>query len=264
MSTRPHIYRTEAVVLRRMDLGETDRLLTLLTPETGKVRAIARGVRRPGSRKAGHLEPFCRTRLLLARGRNLDIITQAEAIDLYDGLGRDLERLGAAAHLVELTDRFTVEEAGSQAVYDLLVAALGLLNTGADLASVTRYHELRLLDMVGFRPELFHCIGCRRDIEAEDQFFSSAQGGVLCPRCGRRHDSAVRLPLAVLKVLRHYQRHPYELASAPAIRPQVLAELESLMEAHLTYLVERKLNAPQFLRSVRSLPKLRVDNDANA
>jgi len=264
MSTRPRIYRTEAVVLRRMDLGETDRLLTLLTPDAGKLRAIAKGVRRPGSRKAGHLEPFCRTRLLLARGRQLDIITQAEAVDLFDGLGQDLERLGAAAHLVELIDRFTVEETGSHAVYDLLVSALGLLSRGADLSTVSRYYELRLLDLVGFRPELFHCVSCRREIQAEDQFFASGEGGVLCPACGRRHERVARLPLAVLKVLRHYQRHPYELATAAAIRPQVLAQLEDLMEAHLTYLAERKLNAPHFLRTIRALPKARVDNDATA
>src|SRR3990172_13347205 len=87
---RGRLYRTEAVILRRQDLGETDRLLTLFSPAQGKLRVVAKGVRRPGSRKAGHLEPFSRVDLLLARGRELDVITQAEAVSLYPHLREDL------------------------------------------------------------------------------------------------------------------------------------------------------------------------------
>lgn len=248
-------------MLRRMDLGEADRLLTLFTPDEGKVRAIAKGVRRPGSRKSGHLEPFARTRLLLARGRNLDIITQAEAIDLYPGLRGDLERLGAAAYVVELLDRFTVQEGDSRAPYDLLIGALEQLEAGAALAPLCRYYELRLLDIVGYRPELFYCVECESEIQAEDQFFSSGQGGVLCPRCGQGHREASRIGLPALKVLRHYQRSEYPAAVAPSVRAEVHAELENLMEAYLTYLLERRLNAPRFMRRVRSLRPSSVNPD---
>lgn len=253
MSTRSRVYGTEAVVLRRMDLGEADRLLTLFTPSEGKVRAIAKGVRRPGSRKAGHLELFTRCRLLLARGRELDIITQAEAVDLFPTLASDLERLAVAAHLVELMDRFTVEDGGAESLYELLLKALRHLDAGADLASLSRYYEVRLLEQVGFRPELFHCVECHREIEAEDQFFSSALGGVLCPRCGRSEDSARKVSLPALKVLRHFQRSDYQVAAAARIRAGVHAEIENLIEGYLTHILERKLNASKFLREVREL-----------
>ncbi|MDX1601307.1 MAG: DNA repair protein RecO [Anaerolineales bacterium] len=262
MMSRQRVYRTEAVVLRRMDLGEADRLLTLFTPDEGKVRAIAKGVRRPGSRKSGHLEPFSRTRLLLARGRELDIITQAEAVDLYPTFRQDLERLGAAAYVVELLDRFTVQEGDSRGPYELLIGALDQLEAGADLAPLCRYYELRLLDLVGYRPQLFHCVECEAEIEPEDQYFSSAQGGVLCPRCGQGHREATRISLAALKVLRHYQRSGYAEAVAPNVRTAVHEELESLMESYLIFLLERRLNAPKFLRRVRGLRRAGLKSDA--
>jgi len=264
MTSRARVYRTEAVVLRRMDLGEADRLLTLFTPTEGKVRAIAKGVRRPGSRKSGHLEPFTRTRLMLARGRELDIITQAEAIDWYPRLRADLERLGTASYVVELFDRFTVQEGPAESFYELLVAALSQLDAGVDLASLSRYYELRLLDLVGYRPELVHCVGCRRQIEPEAQYFSFADGGVLCPRCGRHAQGAEHISLPALKVLRHYQRSSFAVATAPSVRASVHKELERLMEGNMTYLLERKLNAPEFVRRVRELPSRRIDHDISS
>lgn len=264
MTRRERVYRTEAVVLRRMDLGEADRLLTLFTPAEGKVKAIAKGVRRPGSRKAGHLEPFTRARLLLARGRNLDIITQAEAVDYHPELHSDLERLGAAANIVELIDRFTVQEVGTQGLYDLLVAALAHLSAGESPTPLVLYYQLRLLDLVGFRPELKNCVDCSREIEPEAQGFSYAAGGVLCPRCLKRHEGAERISLPALKVLRHYQRSPHQVALAPQVRQGVQRELEALMEGYLSFLLERRLNTPEFVRRVRELAPDPVEPDPTA
>lgn len=253
MAERARVYQTEAVVLRRYDLGETDRVLTLLSPDRGKLRAVAKGVRRPGSRKAGHLEPFTRVRLVLAKGRELDIITQAEAQDLYPRLRQDLVRLGQAAYAVELMDRFTVEEGEAGPQYRLLVETLERLEAGAAAEPLLRHYELRLLEMVGYRPELFRCLGCGAEIRPEDQFFSAHEGGVLCPTCGPQVRQARPISLAALKVLRHYQRNPYERAVAARVRPQVLAEAAAVLEGYITYLLERRLNAPAFLRRVQGL-----------
>lgn len=261
MSGRQKVYGTEAVVLRRMNLGEADRLLTLFSPDQGKIKAMAKGVRRPGSRKAGHLEPFTRAKLLLARGRDLDIITQAEAIDLYPDLQHDLTRLGYAAYVVELLDRFTVQEGESRSLYDLLVGALSRLSEASSADALVRYFELRLLDLVGYRPELSRCLACGSEVQPEAQFFSAQAGGVLCPGCGRGRQDASPVSLAALKVLRHYQRSPIEEALAPSVSPQVHGELERLMHDYLTYLLERKLNSPAFLDRIRQLPARHVKTD---
>jgi DNA repair protein RecO (recombination protein O) len=249
--SRERVFRTEAVVLRRGDFGEADRLLTVYSPDYGKLRLVAKGVRRPRSRKAGHLEPFTRVALLLARGRELDVITQAQAIEPFAPLRDDLVRLAHAAYVVELLDRFTVQEAESQALYRLLLETLDRLASGEAPDISVHYYELRLLELVGYRPELFHCLGCRAEITPVDQYFSAELGGALCPRCGPGKPGSRPLPLAALKVMRHYQRSSYPVARVPNIRPEVFGEIERLMEEYLNYLLERRLNTPAFLKRVR-------------
>jgi DNA repair protein RecO (recombination protein O) len=241
------------VVLRRQDLGEADRLLTIFTPNHGKLRVVAKGVRRPHSRKAGHLEPLTRARLMLARGRDLDIITQAEAVELYASLRGDLERLGQAFYAVELLDRFTVEEGENQHLYDLLLNTLERLAGGDEGVVAIRFYELRLLELVGYRPELFQCLNCGEEVRPQDQFFSMAMGGVLCPSCGEGRMYTQPISLAALKVLRYYQRNAYPIAAAVKIRNKVHAELNALLENYLTYLLEKRLNTPDFLRRVNEL-----------
>lgn len=252
VADRSRLYRTEAVILRRQDLGEADRLLTLYTPDKGKIRAVAKGVRRPGSRKAGHLELFVRSRLLLAKGRELDIITQAETIASYSGLRSDLMRLGQAAYAIELLDRFGVEEGDTQALYLLMIDTLERLERDPRPENASRFYQIRLLDLVGYRPELTRCVNCGQTIQPESQYFSAAQGGVLCPTCGPAAE-ARPLSLPALKVLRHYQRNAYEEASRPNLTPAVSQELETTIESYLSHILERELKAPAFVRQVRRL-----------
>jgi len=124
MPSRERSFRVEAIVLRHNDWGEADRLLSLYSQSMGKIRAIGKGVRKLQSRKAGHLEPFTRVQLLLAHGRDMYIITQAETLDAYQPLRESLERLGYAAYIVELLDQFTFEERENQTLYRLLADTL--------------------------------------------------------------------------------------------------------------------------------------------
>jgi DNA repair protein RecO (recombination protein O) len=250
----PHerLYRTEAVVLRRHDFGEADRLLTLYTPDLGKFKALAKGVRKIASRKAGHLELFMRSQLLLARGRELDIITQAEAIDTYRPVREDLIRATYASYTVELLDRFVEEANENRPLYDLLVATLARLSQAKDLALVVRYYELHLLSLVGYQPQLFRCVECGSVLEAVDQFFGPALGGVLCPTCGPNHPGeATALSLPALKVLRFAQTHPFGEVANLQLRPTIHAELERTMQQYITYLLERNLKSVEFLRLLR-------------
>lgn len=257
MPGRERVYRTEGVVLRRQDLGEADRLTTIYTRDYGKLRLVAKGVRRPRSRKAGHLEPFTRVALLIARGRELDIITQVETLDNYSGFRSNLDQLGQASYIVELLDRFSVEEGeGNHTQYQLLLNSLDRLTEGeVDSHAVILYFELRLLDLVGYRPELFRCVECGSEIRPEDQFFSSHQGGILCPNCGRGKRNAHSISLSELKVLRHYQRSNYETASSPKVSKDLFLKVDQLMERYLNYLLERQLNVPAFIRRVEHLDR---------
>ena len=182
MPRQPRSFRAEAIVLRHSDWGEADRLLTLYTLEMGKVRAIAKGARKIRSRKAGHLEPFTRVNLQLARGRQMYIVTQAETIDAFLTLRDDLTSIGYTSYVLELIDRFTYDEDENGALYRLLKDTLGRLNQTEDPQLVLRYFEIRLLDFLGYRPELVQCVENGEEIQAQDQFFSPARGRGALPQ----------------------------------------------------------------------------------
>ncbi len=243
--------RVEAIVLKHVDFGEADRLLTLYSREQGKLRALAKGARKPGSRKGGHLEPFSRAKLQLATGRDLQIVEQAEAIETNSALSRDLVALGYASYVVELLDKFSADHDENRALYGLLRDTLTRLTRGDEMQLAVRFYEVQLLQQLGFRPELQNCLNCKKKIQAEDQYFSFEQGGVLCPDCGPRFPGASPISLAALKVLRHLQRSNYEEARRAKPIAHVQLELENLMNLYLTYLLERALNSPRFLRRVR-------------
>ena len=247
----PRSFSVEAIVLRHINWGEADRLVTIYTRQRGKIRAVAKGARKMRSRKAGHVQPFTRITLQLARARGPYIITQVDTIDAYLPLRDDLNLTGNASYLVELMDRFTyAEEERNTALFTLLENSLTRLSRGDDVWIVVRYYEMRLLDHLGFRPRLFHCASCETEIRAENQFFSAAQGGVLCPQCGVGVNSARPIDVEMLKYLRHFQRSSYEDAVRANPEPKIRANIESLMQYYLTYVLERGLNSPQFLREV--------------
>jgi DNA repair protein RecO (recombination protein O) len=244
-------------VLRRKDIGEADRILTLFTPQLGKVRAVAKGIRKPRSRKAGHLELFTCTRLLLAVGRDLDIITQAEGLDPYRPLRDDLLRSAYGAYMVELLDRFTPDGEENPELYDLLRQGLTWASTAADLALAARYYELHLLGLAGYQPQLRRCVACGRGLAAEDQFFSAQEGGVVCPTCAKEHTGAqgasgrLRMSLAAFKLLRYMQANSYAKVAALSVSSRTQTEVEYLLARYITETLERQLKSVEFLKLIR-------------
>ncbi|MEW6084937.1 MAG: DNA repair protein RecO [Chloroflexota bacterium] len=244
--------RVDAVVLRHSDYGEADRLLTLFTRQRGKMRVVAKGARKIASRKAGHIEPFTHVKLQLATGRDMFILTQADAVDAYLPLREDLILTSHASYVLELLDRFTYEDdAEHPALFRLVTESLARLASGADVWLVLRFYEMRLLDQLGFRPQLFECVNCGREIQAEDQFFSFSAGGVICPRCGQGLKHLHPISVEALKYLRHFQRSSYAEASRARPDHDVQRETEALMQGYFTYLLERELNTPGFLKKIR-------------
>ena len=248
---RERTFRSEAIVLRRTDFGEADRLLTLYSRDFGKMKAIAKGARKPQSRKTGHVELFMRSNFLFASGRDLAILTQAEMVEPYTALRDDLIRTTYAAYVVELLDRFTVEEDKHVGIYQLLADALGRLTTHEDVLLVARYYELRLLGLAGFRPQLFHCVACGKPIEEQDQFFSAELGGVLCPDCQAKDRRAMAITAVSLKVLRYLQTRPWNTVHALRLKRNVHTELENVMQFYITYVLERNLKSVEFLHRLR-------------
>jgi len=252
MPTQERSIRVEGVIIRHSDFSEADRILTIFTRENGKIHGIAKGVRKSRSRKAGHVEPLTRTNLQLARGRDLFILTQAETLDGYVNLREDLILLGYASYVIELIDRSTNDDEENRPLYNLLTNTLTRLNRGDNPNRATRYFEIRLLDYVGFRPQLFTCAQCESVIQPEDQYFSAQLGGVICNKCGQRDPQVRTVSMLALKYLRFFQRSSYRDTSRASIPDEIYGEMENLMQHYLTFSLERSLNSPAFLRRIRS------------
>ena len=149
---QPHVYRTEAIVLRQRPLVDADKVCVLFTPFHGRIEAAAKGVRRSRSRLAGHLEPLTRSRLLIVKARSLDIITQAETLDAFPALHDDLDRLSRALYAAELVDRFTGSATDGGVLYRLLLDTLHRLETADSLDLPLRWFEMRLPRRPGLSP----------------------------------------------------------------------------------------------------------------
>src|SRR6266498_2147863 len=183
---RPRVYKTQAVVLRQRKLGEADKIVTLFSPNRGKIDAVAKGLRRTKSRMSGHVEPLTFGSYLLAEGRDLDIITQAEAVDTFPALREDLERLSRGLYCAELVDRLLPERSEAGPAFRLLVATLERLDREEEIDLAVRYFEMRLLSELGYRPQLDVCCVCGGRLEPVENHWSNPAGGVIGPECAGR------------------------------------------------------------------------------
>jgi len=244
--------------LRDRKIGEADKILTLYTADWGKFDAIAKGVRRPTSRKSGHLEVLTRSSLLLARGRSLDVITQSETLDSFAPLRDDLERLTHGLYVAELVHQFTVEQQVNRELYCLAVETLAALARDAALDLALRRFEMELLTLTGYQPQLRACVSCSGAIAPVVNYFSPPAGGVVCPAC--RVSETVLRPLSVnaLKVLRLMQAaHPLQAARLQISAP-LAAEIEEHLQLYIRYLLEREPRSREFMRSLRGPATERV------
>jgi DNA repair protein RecO (recombination protein O) len=254
---RVRLYNTEAIILRRMDYGEADRILTLMTPQMGKLRVIAKGARKITSRKAGHVELFTRVRVQLAHGRTFDIVSQAETVDAYRALREDLLRGSYAHYLSELIDAFAQEGSEDQALYDLLANGLTWLCNAPDPALAARYFELRLLTLTGYRPQLFRCARTGEPVDIENtnaQYvaFSPLEGGILCAAAAGQARDTLAVAISAVRLLRVLQTKPFEEIQGLELTPVLHGQTEQLMRRYLAFILERNLRSTHFLRQLES------------
>ena len=232
-----------------MPLGEADRILTLCSPDMGKVRAVAKGVRRTKSRLGGHLELLNRASVSVAIGRNLDTISEAYAISTFGAIRGDLRRVSRGMYLAELVDCFSFEGNGNGPMYSLLLGTLHHLERGANLDLLMRWFEMRLLECSGYLPELVRCVECRERLEPADHLFACESGGALCPNCRASSAGALLpLPLNTMKTLRFLQREAtFDNAESLSVSPGILKDMERLMRTYIRHIVEREVRSAEFV-----------------
>lgn len=230
------LYRAEGVVLRRWKLGEADRIIVFATAEHGKVRAVARGVRKTKAKLAGKLDPPAHVALQLYETRgDLDIVTQVETINRFDGIREDLNRLVRAMAMLEASDQVMRERDADPALFTLIVKALETLAEDRGPLVMSGF-MLKVLSHEGLEPFLDACVSC--GAESDLVAFDIGEGGILCNNC-RRGRSVTPEALRLLRMilgggLGKALDEPEDLATV---------EVEHLVVEMMEYHIERRLKS---------------------
>lgn len=242
------LYKTDALVLRTINLREADLLIVLFSREYGKLRVMAHGARKPTSRKRGFVQPFCCSRFLLHKGREIDSVSQCEGLELFPDLPKNLRTLGYASYLADLVENLTAEGEANESVFLLLLQALRLL-AGGDAEILTRAFETRLVSFLGYRPVLQQCVNCSCRPVGAQVGFSAAAGGVLCSACAARAAQQVFwCRRGTVEILKLFLRWELPKLGNLKVDARAREELKAILANYLEYHLGYKGKAAEFLR----------------
>lgn len=240
------IYKTKGIILKRQNFREADRILTIYTQKYGKISAIAKGVRRPLSKLGGHLELFYLTDLVLAEGKNLDIVTGAQIMEDFSHLRKNLKLTQQAYYLAELIDKLVKEDSPSPEIFKLFHQSLRLLDQNSD-SLLLCYFELQLLSYLGHKPEVEVCVKCQKKLSPEKIFWSHELGGVFCKDCRQYSEVFLRVSKDVIKVIRLFLSSDISSVNKLKIDDETRKELEKIVDGFLGYVSEKEFYAKKYV-----------------
>lgn len=245
------MYRLQAIVLRRRNLGESDRILTVFSREIGKHRFVAKGVRRPGSKLAGHSEPYMVSNFHIARTRGLPILSQVETQSAFRNLRMNERAIAVAGLIAERVEVMTAEDESAPQVYRLIENSLELLDSGADPARVLLIFELLLLEEAGFRPGFQTCVACGEALRAEPNGFDMERGGFVCQRCASSTASTRMVGVDVQKIMRMIDRGDIGQVLGVRVSPELFEQAERLVADYIATITGRDSSASRVIRDLR-------------
>jgi DNA repair protein RecO (recombination protein O) len=256
------LYKCEAIVLQGIDFKEADRILTLYSREYGKISVIAKAIRKPTSRLGSSLDHLSQVRLTLAHSQNVDIVTNVELVDAHLALSGNIEAYAYASHLAELVHRLTQERQENRKAFALLAGGLKAISDGVDAFSAARFFELSLFSILGFGIELYRCVSCGRELQADVNPLSARLGGFLCPQCLDQDRAAVNMSVNAQKYMRLLDRGGLDNTIHRSIGDDLKRELEAAMLKYARAQAERELTSLVVLRSLQPDPTSSSANES--
>jgi len=241
------VIKTKGIVIRKNNLAEADKILTLITKDRGKIRVVAKGVRKHRAKLSGFLDLFHYNEYLIAEGRNLDIITGASTIESWPNISLNLKRVALAYYISETVDKLIEETQDIGNLFDLIYFIFRAINQEkANLDVLKAFFEINLAEGLGFRPELDKCIECDEPVELE-AWFSFVLGGVLDSKHQFSDPLATKLSKVDLESLRNLRVNNvddfYLVNEISQISPQVIA----VTSGFLNHIVDQKIKSQDFL-----------------
>ncbi|AZR73145.1 DNA repair protein RecO [Anoxybacter fermentans] len=250
------LYKTEGVVLHQFELGEADKIITYYTRDRGKIRVVAKGVRRTLSSKASSTQLFTYADLLIYRGKSLDKLSQTSIKESFSKLREDLLRMAYGTYILDLVKELTVEEDPNEAMFVLLLKTLHLLMETDDLELITRIFEIRAMTLMGFRPVLDRCLECGGLISEDRLKFHPGSGGLVCSECGAKMSGrTVNISRGTVEIMKRFLISNYTQLMKLKLPEYAQRELEMVMELFVQYHLDHNLKSLDFLKSVKEMDK---------
>ena len=247
----PRMFKTEAVVLKTSPYGEADLLVTFISQDGSKLRAMAWGARKMNSRKMGHVDSLTRVALDLYRGANMYSVRQVLSLESFVLLKSRLDSTARAFYLAELVDGFSVEGSPNPPLYDLFLDTLRAVQEAPEDNEPILKFQLELLRVNGFMPELYRCVECRESVKPGRHRFVVGLGGVICSACASRREGSAPLSLPALKTLRHFHRNGDAETTRIRISPDLYEEVRAVLDRAIRYWLDRDVRSRRFIVQVQ-------------
>lgn len=252
MSTKDYKIRT--IVLKKTKLSEADLIITFLAEDGSQVRAVAKGARKPSSTFASRLEIFSNVEVLLAKGKNLDIVKEAKIINAYSKIRSDVEKAVCAAPAVELLGKATQRNLESEKLYPVTLNFLNEVEKIKDsyyLKALCTAHLIKVCSFIGFRPSLANCVVCGTDTSTYLQNlnlninFSYEDGGIVCSRCSKRSET-IKLTAATIKLIHDLIHTKFEDVKLMTVAEKYVDEALQFCKKWILYHVGTDMKALSF------------------
>jgi len=249
-----NVQKTRAVVLRTLDYGESDRIVTFFTADLGKLKGIAKGARRSKRRFANALELFSLSNVLFSRGSRggLSLIEGADVVSHHPGIREDLEKTLIATYLAELVDGFSVEGKKNAELFRLLEDFLEILNREDLQPGIERFFEMRLLKLTGYDLHIRSCLACSKQLdEISEPAFIPAEGGIRCRTCLKNSATTLFVTPGTLKTLIAGSQTELQMISRLVVSDRTARESRAVLGAIIEHLLGKALKSLKVLDDMR-------------
>lgn len=278
-------YQSSGIILKIRDLREKDKLVVIYTSDFGKIQAKAIGAKKISSKMAGHLEPITESSLAFAKGKKIDTIINATAINNFSEIKKKIELQAVAYYILELVDEFTEFLNPDEKIYNLLKNTLERINlvtqnvpassviarrndeaipiitrlprSSADSLAMTKnlkilllFFETKLLKYSGFQPELNCCAVCQKKIRPQKNYLSGQLGGIICLTCQKNDKKAKPISAEAIKVLKFFNQSSFNLIKKIKIEKKLEKELKDLNIYFLEFILEKEIKSKDFLSEI--------------
>jgi len=256
-------YKTKVLIIKTRNFLEADKILIALDENGAKVQFVGKGARRPLAKMAGYLNLFNYLNLVIAEGKNLDIVTSAENITNFKNLETDLEKTGVAFLIAELLDKLLEEKEKHYNLQKLTLCSYSWLNKSNKDQSrkIISFFLINILEKIGLLPELYKCINCNQNLSLKGLWFDFEKGGVICDKCQDQKQSGKEISEKEVKIIRLYLEIEKRISVGNLKRLDILKKIDNNLDKRINetllkfieYNTDRTFKSSEFLIKIKNL-----------